>query len=145
MPYKTKFFPKNLSKYIGDPNKIICRSLWERRFCKYLDENKNVVRWGSEPLIIPYYSPIDKKTHRYYPDFYVEKKNSSKNIQTAVIEIKPEKQTKIPTKGRKKKNTYLKECIIYETNVAKWKYAKEYCTKRGWEFKIITEKDLYVT
>tara|TARA_R110001583_G_C5543127_1_gene399610 strand:+ start:180 stop:617 length:438 start_codon:yes stop_codon:yes gene_type:complete len=145
MPYKTKFFPENVSKYIGDFNKIICRSLWERRFCKYLDENRNVIRWCSEEIIIPYYSPVDKKMHRYYPDFYVEMKNKSDGVQTLIIEIKPKKQTKIPTKGRKRKNTYLRECMTYEVNRAKWKHATAYCKERGWEFKILTEKDLYGT
>ena len=60
---------------MGDITSIICRSLWERRMCKYLDENKNIIRWGSEELAIPYYSPVDKKLHRYYPDFLVEKRN----------------------------------------------------------------------
>tara|TARA_R100000458_G_C8134658_1_gene148287 strand:- start:149 stop:643 length:495 start_codon:yes stop_codon:yes gene_type:complete len=145
MPYKTKFFPKNVSKYIGDCTNIICRSLWERRFCKYLDENRNVIRWASEEIVIPYYSPVDKKTHRYYPDFYVEMKDKSGDVKTLLVEIKPEKQTKIPTKGRKRKNTYLRECMAYEVNIAKWKYATEYCEKRGWEFKILTEKELYGT
>lgn len=145
MPYKTKFFPKNVSKYIGNYRNIICRSLWERRFCKYLDENKNVIRWGSEEIVIPYYSPVDKKVHRYYPDFYVEMKDTSGDIKTSLIEIKPKKQTKMPTKGRKKKNTYLRECMVYEVNVAKWKYATKYCEKLGWEFKVLTEKELYGT
>ena len=96
MAYKTKYKIENPSKYIGDPTKIICRSLWERRVCKYLDENINVLRWGSEELIIPYYSPVDKKNHRYYPDFIAEIKDKSGNIKTYVIEVKPKKQTKPP-------------------------------------------------
>ena len=77
MAYKTKYKTQNPSKYIGDPTKIICRSLWERRVCKYLDENKNVIRWGSEELVIPYYSPVDRKMHKYYPDFIAEIKDKS--------------------------------------------------------------------
>ena len=145
MAYKTKFIPKNASKYIGDYSKIICRSLWERRFCKYLDLNLNVLRWSSEEIIIPYYSPVDRKNHRYFPDFFIELKEPSGNIKTMVIEIKPEKQTKKPTKGRKSKTTYLGECINYEVNQSKWKYAKKYCEDRGWTFKILTEKDINVT
>jgi|TARA_R110000824_G_scaffold145861_2_gene314359 hypothetical protein len=142
--YKTKFVPENVSKYIGDYTKIICRSLWERRFCKYLDANRNVIRWSSEEIIIPYYSTVDKKKHRYFPDFFVELKNPSGNIDTMVIEIKPEKQTKKPTKGRKKKTTYLRECVTYEVNQCKWKYAEKYCHDRGWVFKILTERDINV-
>ena len=145
MPYKTKFIPKNTLKYIGDYTNIVCRFLWERRFCKYLDSNKNVVRWNSEGLIIPYYSTVDKKRHRYYPDFFVELKMPSGDIKTMVIEIKPEKQTKKPNKGRKNNSTYLRECMTYETNQSKWKYAEKYCNERGWEFKVLTEKDINVS
>ena len=42
MAYKSKYKPENPTKYIGNPNNIICRSLWERKMCKYLDRNKNV-------------------------------------------------------------------------------------------------------
>ena len=63
MPYKSKFNPKNPQKYIGNSANIICRSLWERTFCKYLDENQNILRWSSEELVIPYVSPIDDKIH----------------------------------------------------------------------------------
>ena len=41
MAYKSRFKPKNKSKYMGNPSSIICRSLWERRMCKYLDSNIN--------------------------------------------------------------------------------------------------------
>ena len=112
MAYKTKYNPKNKSKYIGNPTKIICRSLWERRVCKYLDENKNIIRWGSEEIAIPYYSPVDKKVHRYYPDFIVEKKTPN-GVETLIIEVKPKKQTMEPERKKKKKSTYIKECMTY--------------------------------
>ena len=48
MAYKTKYTIQNLSKYIGDPTKIICRSLWERRVCRYMDENKNIIQDSGE-------------------------------------------------------------------------------------------------
>lgn len=142
MSYKSKFTPKNPQKYIGNSNNIICRSLWERTFCKYLDENLNVIRWSSEELQLPYVSPIDNKIHMYYPDFLFEIKQNQE-VKTFVIEIKPEKQTKQPTIGNKKKKTILTETIQYEINKAKWKCAKNYCKKHGWEFKIITEHDLF--
>ena len=132
MAYKTKYKTKNPSKYIGDSTRIICRSLWERRVCKYLDENRNVMRWGSEELIIPYYSPVDKKMHRYYPDFIAEIKDKLGKIKTYVIEVKPKKQTK----------SYLNECITYTINEAKWKFANKMCKKEGWEFIILTEDNI---
>ena len=87
MAYKTKYKTQNPSKYIGNPTNIICRSLWERRVCKYLDENVNVIRWGSEEMAIPYYSPVDKKMHRYFPDFIAEIKTKDAEKKTYVIEV----------------------------------------------------------
>ena len=65
---KSKFKPSFPQKYQGDPNNIICRSSWERRFCNYCDTNPNILRWASEEFSIPYVSPVDNRVHRYYPD-----------------------------------------------------------------------------
>ena len=142
MAYKTKYKIKNTSKYIGNPTNIICRSLWERRVCKYLDQNKNVVRWGSEELVIPYYSPVDKKNHKYYPDFIAEIKSDSGSLKTYVIEVKPKKQTKPPTRKKAKTKSYMNECITYTINEAKWTSAKKMCKKQGWQFIILTEDNI---
>jgi len=115
--------------------------LWERRVCRYLDENINIIRWGSEELTIPYYSPVDRKMHRYFPDFIAEIKTSDNKINTYVIEVKPKKQTK-PPKKRKKTKSYIKECMTYSINEAKWESAKKYCKNNGWDFIIITEDDI---
>ena len=142
MAYKSRYKPKNKSKYMGNPNNIICRSLWERRVCKYLDNNINVVKWGSEEISIPYYSPVDKKMHKYFPDFIIEKKNKEETIETLIIEVKPLKQTKPPKKPKRKTKNYIKECFTYEINQSKWKSAEEMCNKKGWKFIILTEKDI---
>ena len=84
MAYKTKFYPENVSKYIGDPVKIICRSLWERKVCKWMDSNKNILRWGSEEIAIPYVSPKDnrvqprKKTRSFLGECLTYEINKSK-------------------------------------------------------------------
>tara|TARA_R100000458_G_C8225245_1_gene208447 strand:+ start:422 stop:853 length:432 start_codon:yes stop_codon:yes gene_type:complete len=143
MAYKTKYYPKNVSKYIGNPDKITCRSLWERRFCKYLDENINILKWGSEEIKIPYVSPIDNKIHRYYPDFIFMKRERNNEVKTCVVEIKPHKQTLRPERKKKKRNTYLRECMTYDINVEKWKAAKKFCKSQDWEFIILTEKDIF--
>tara|TARA_Y100000034_G_C6860803_1_gene391736 strand:- start:323 stop:751 length:429 start_codon:yes stop_codon:yes gene_type:complete len=140
MAYKTIYKPKNKSKYVGNVDNIVCRSLWERRFCKYLDENKNILRWGSEELAIPYISPIDDKIHRYYPDFLMEVINKKGETETLLIEIKPKKQTKAPTS--KNKRTKMKELIRYKINFAKWEHAKNYCVEKNWKFLILTEDHL---
>lgn len=144
MPYKTKFIPKNPTKYIGNINKIICRSLWERKFCKFLDENLNIIRWSFETLKIPYVSPVDNQVHIYLPDFIVEKKSKDGNLQTLVIEVKPFKQTQKPKAGkRKSKQSILNENIIYAINTSKWEAAKTFCDQHSWKFVILTEKELF--
>jgi hypothetical protein len=141
MSNKGRFRPKNPQKYKGDPNNIIYRSTWEIKVMNYLDENPNVIWWGSEELPIPYLSPVDKKKHRYFPDFIAKMRKSDGTVMTYVIEVKPEKQTKPPTQKRKTK-TYLQEAITYEVNKAKWYAAEEFCKDHGWQFQILTEKHL---
>jgi hypothetical protein len=143
MAYKNKFKPKNTNKYTGDVSKINCRSLWERKFCQFLDENKNIIRWSYEPIKIPYISPIDNKPHNYIPDFLLEIKKNKGIVEVWMVEIKPEKQTKEPKKGKKKSKSYLNEAIAYEVNKQKWIAAKSFCDENGIKFKIMTERDLF--
>ncbi len=144
MAYKTKYKINNKEKYIGDISNIICRSLWERRVCKYLDENVNVLKWGSEELTIPYYSPVDRKTHKYYPDFIAKMKNKDGTNKTIIIEVKPKKQTKPPKKPKRKTKNYINECVSYTINEAKWDAATKFCKSRNWDFIILTEDDILV-
>jgi hypothetical protein len=141
MSYKGKFRPQNPKKYKGDPSNIIFRSSWELRVMKYLDENDKIIWWASEELPIPYLSPVDKKVHRYFPDFIVRAYNKEKKQITMMIEVKPDKQTRPPTQKRKTKY-YLQEAITYAVNEAKWIAAELFCKEHGWQFKILTEKDL---
>lgn len=143
MPYKTKYEPKNPNKYIGNISNIICRSTWERKFCKYLDENQNIISWSSEELKIPYISTIDRQIHNYYPDFVFQAKKNNE-IKTFIVEIKPKKQTIQPI-PKKNKKAYLSECITYETNKCKWQAATAYCKDKDWCFKILTEENLFKT
>jgi hypothetical protein len=140
--YKGKYKPQNPEKYKGNSNNIIYRSMWERRFMKYCDTNPSVIAWASEELIIPYLSPIDKKIHRYYPDFVVRLLDKDNKIKTMVIEVKPKKETKPPRKKQKKTFKYLEEVRVWGVNDAKWKAAKDFCLEKGWEFKILTEDHL---
>ena len=141
MSYKGTFKPKNPTKYNGNANNIIYRSLWELRVMKYLDDHPEVIWWASEELIIPYFSPIDNKKHRYFPDFVAKMKRKDGTVMTYVIEVKPEIQTKKPEQKRKTKR-YIQESMTYIVNQSKWKAATEFCKDHGWEFKIITEKHL---
>jgi len=141
MAYKGRFSPKNPKKYKGDPTNIIYRSLWELRVMKWLDDNANVLEWGSEEVVIPYISPEDNRMHRYFPDFIVKAKSGDR-IKTMILEVKPKHQTKEPVKKKKITKQYITEVLTWGKNQAKWKAAEEYCLDRGWEFRLITEDHL---
>ena len=142
MSYKGKYYPSFPRKYKGDPTNIIYRSLWERKFMVYCDKNQNILEWASEEIAIPYRSPIDNRVHRYFPDFYMKVKETNGKIKNYVIEVKPAKQTKPPTKPKRQTKGYIREAYEYARNQAKWKMAKEFCADRQWEFKVVTEKEL---
>lgn len=142
MPYnkeihKGRFNPKNLHKYKGDPSNIIYRSGYELKFMNWCDKNDDVTAWGSEEIVIPYRSPIDNRVHRYYPDFVIRVKDT-----TYLIEVKPYRFTQEPKIPKRKTKRFITEVKQWGVNLAKWESAKEFCLDRGWEFKIITEKEL---
>jgi hypothetical protein len=140
--YKGKFRVDNPGKYKGDINNIVYRSLWELRFMKWCDKNQSVEEWGSETVIVPYISPIDRKAHRYFVDFYVKVRNKNGALQKYLIEIKPERFTKPPAIPKKKTKRFIDEVFQYSVNDAKWKAAFEFCKDRNMTFMILTEKDL---
>ena len=143
MSYKGYFKPINSFKYLGNPTNIIYRSLWEMKLMAYLDKHPDVLGWASEEVMIPYKSPIDGRKHRYYPDFYVKRKVAGR-IKESLIEVKPRAQTIPPTvrKGNRPTKKYLREVRTWGVNEAKWKSADAFCKDRGWDFKIMTEKEL---
>jgi hypothetical protein len=143
MAYKGRFTPKNPQKYRGDPTNIIFRSLWERKVMVYLDDNPSVVEWSSEEIIVPYISPVDNRYHRYFPDFLIKVRRSDGSTKTMLIEVKPKQQTTEPKKQKRKTKKYITEVMTWGVNEAKWKYAREYCLDRGWEFKILTEAEIF--
>jgi len=105
---------------------------------RHLDTSPNIKGWCSECVIIPYI--FNGRKHRYFPDFLIIDENNRR----VLVEIKPDKQTKLPRKSKtKSKKTMIYESITYHKNLAKWEAAKEFCRKRDWEFKILTEKNLF--
>jgi hypothetical protein len=142
MAYKGYFRPKNPQKYKGNPSNIIYRSMWECKLMSHLDIHPDVIEWSSEEFFIPYKSPVDGRWHRYFPDFYVKKKNTVGLIEISVIEVKPLIQTKPPVVQSQKNRRYITEVMTYGVNQAKWKAAEEYCKERKWTFHIFTEKEL---
>ena len=138
--YKGIYKPTHPKKYAGDPNRIVYRSLLERRMMVYLDKNDAVEFWASEEVPIIYRSPIDYRIHRYYPDFIFKLKTGKKYM----VEIKPYRQCFPPKKPKKQGRSFMREQLEYIKNQAKWQAARVYCEGNDLEFKIFTEKDIGV-
>lgn len=145
MPYSKelhqgRFIPRNPQKYRGNLSRIIYRSSYELKFMNWCDMNDDVSEWGSEEIAIPYRSPLDNKIHRYFPDFYMKVKD-----KRYLIEIKPERFTKEPKIPKRKTKRFISEVKQWGVNLAKWEAANEVCLDNGWEFKILTEKELGIS
>lgn len=139
---KGQYYPINPKKYAGNVHNIYYRSGLELSVMKYLDTRSDVIAWASEELFIPYICETDKQRHRYFPDFLIKVKQKNGNLKTFMIEVKPYRQTITPKAGKKKRKTLITEVLTYTKNTSKWQAARAYCASRGWEFKIITERDI---
>jgi uncharacterized protein YlzI (FlbEa/FlbD family) len=134
-----KYVVKNKEKYTGDCNNVVYRSSWELQVMVWCDKNQDVVRWGSEVLVINYVSGVDSKKHRYFPDFVILLKSGKKLI----VEIKPKIQTIEPKlTAKKSKKRFLTEMTTYIKNLSKWEEAKKYADRVGAEFVVWTEDHL---
>lgn len=135
---------KNPDKYIGKSAPYY-RSSYELKFFEWADTRSNVVSWGSETVVIPYFNPVKKRQARYFVDIVITYLNKNGDTITEIIEIKPLAQCARPKKrgGKKAEQTFLKECIDWDTNNAKWAAAEKYARARGWIFRIITEESLF--
>ena len=134
--------PINRKKYVGGKDPVY-RSSWELKFCKWADTNNRVLKWGSENIIIPYTSPLDKRVHRYFVDNFIVFLNKDNEPKKYLIEIKPSKSISKPSPGRgKKKTTLIYEQRTWVVNQAKWDAARQWADRKGFEFLILTEKEL---
>ena len=141
-PKPKKWIPRNKEKYNGNWDNIIARSSWELRVFKWMDDDSSIISWSSEETMIPYLSPVDNKWHKYFPDIWARMKLANGRIKTYLLEIKPYHQAIEPQIKKRITKQYINEVCTYGINQSKWKYAKEYCLDRGWEFKVLTEHDL---
>jgi hypothetical protein len=142
--YRQGYFEPQYPEKCLNSGKITYRSSWELAFMKWADRNPNIIKWGSEVLQIPYESSVKGRMARYYPDIlmtYVDKTGKEK---TVVIEIKPSHETNKPKKGRNmKQSTYDQQLLTFITNQEKWVTAQKYAKERGWEFRILTENEMF--
>lgn len=143
---KGKYTLKNPEKYLGDPDNVIYRSSWEEEAFIRLDLNPDIIRWCSEEIAIEYPKP-NPNTGKfdmgyYFPDLFIVKKELNGQITRELIEIKPYKQTK-PPKSRKPR-VRLQEEHQWLVNQHKWEAAKQWCDRYGINFRIMTEKDMFI-
>ena len=141
-PRVGRYVVQNKEKYVANLQECEYRSTWELKYMKYLDRAPSVIEWGSENIAIPYYSPVEKKTRRYFVDFYVKVRSTSGEHKKFIIEVKPAIQCKPPRKPKKQTPAYITKLKSFLMNQAKWKAARKWADKRGWEFVILTEKEL---
>jgi hypothetical protein len=140
--YTGRFKPKNPTKYRGDPTNIVYRSRWELVVMQKFDDHPDIIEWSSEELVIPYISPVDNKRHRYFPDFFIKRRDKYGVIESILIEVKPLAQTKPPKVLAKPTRRYINEVYTYGVNQSKWAAAEAVCKDRGWKFMVMTEADI---
>jgi hypothetical protein len=150
------FIPKNKEKLIKSNSHggVYYRSGLEHKMMIYLDNNENIITWGSEHLRIPYektewsssLNEFVTSEHSYYPDFYYELLRADGSISRVVAEVKPSSETsepKLPNNPTAKQLKNFEYSLkMWNKNLSKWKYMIEYCQRKGFEFIIITEDHL---
>lgn len=137
---KGRFVPKNPDKYVGDKRNIVYRSSWEKLVMRYFDQNPAVLKWNSEECVVPYVSPVDNQTHRYFVDFWVKYRAVGGTIKEKLIEVKPSSQCEPP--ANKFAKNYKEAMKTFAVNQAKWEAARKVAASRGMEFQVMTENDL---
>lgn len=151
-PSKGKFTPSNSAKYLGDPLKIVYRSSWELTLMLYLDKSPNVIGWMSEGIPtnhvhhgingIPYPNPFTRRWTFYVPDFFVISVDANGKKNQEVIEVKPFEEVPPAMTGFTGKVSKLKEARQI-LNAAKYAEAMKWCATRGYNFRVMTEKDMF--
>ena len=145
-----RFKPDHPNKYVGDVDKIIYRSSWELALLRFLDSTPEILKYGSERVVIPYYDHGTMnefghpKQRRYYVDFIVQLRKADGSVKVALIEVKPKSQTVQPRKtSRMSEKTYESSLKTWLTNSSKWEAARAFCHERGWEFIILNEDHIF--
>lgn len=133
---------ENPEKYTGDASKIIYRSSYEYKFCRYCDLTTEVITWSSEPFSVKYYDPVNKKLREYFIDFYV-RTGKLGTIKDFLIEVKPKSKLIKPVfEGKqtfKRLKSYNDNVAEYLINEAKIKAGHDYAEQMGYQFLVVTE------
>lgn len=131
------FFPLHPEKYKGIKIPEF-KSALELRCMQYLDKNPAIISWSYEPKAIKY---VDRSSNppqirRYFIDFVAIVKQGL--IQKTVwLEVKPYCEAHRP-KNPKNVNANL----LWIKNSCKWAAASQLAKQHGFEFHVITEREL---
>ena len=136
MAIRAKFNPEHPEKYKGDLP-IEVRSSWELDFARYCDLHPDVLQWSYEPHQIPYHDPISNRQKIYIPDFLVTFMNRGGEPSTKLIEIKPQKEA-VTEHARNNK-----DALLTLKNDSKWTAAMSWAQRRGIDFIVMTEVEMY--
>jgi hypothetical protein len=143
MAYSGIYKVKNKEKYIGNPNNVFYRSLWERQTFVWADISNSVSKWSSEEIVIPYVCGTDGKVHKYFVDLFLKMSTTEESL---LVEIKPHKETIKPIKPKSNRassqRTFILESYKYIKNISKWEAATKFANSNGWKFVIWDENML---
>lgn len=153
----SKYCLLNPEKYMENLPAPVCKSSWEERVFEAMDGNAFITKWGYEPFDIYYMSPKYQKMSIYKPDIYCEcKSQESDKPARWLIEIKPHKFSVMPEspptivesatpsqvkRHSKKMARYYAQCEEVMVNQAKWSAARNWCSDRGVNWLVLTEKN----
>jgi len=133
-----RFKPNKPEKYMGNVDNIIFRSSLELKLFIFCDTHDDIIKWGSEEIVVPYINPFDGRYHRYFTDIYIERMENGK-IKKYLGEVKPASQCKPPKKPKRKTKSYMKRLQTFLINKAKWDAAHKYSKEHDMQFVILTE------
>jgi hypothetical protein len=102
-----------------------------------LDNHPNVTQWASESIEIQYKNPLTGQSSIYIPDFLVIYTDKNGKKHGEIIEIKPLKEASIEHAKSKRDRAVL------AINTAKWQAAIVWAKKRGLDFRVMTENQLF--
>lgn len=133
--------PLNPKKWVVE-GAIIHRSMLEKRWFTFFDLNKDVVLVASEKIIVPYFDPVTQKNRRYITDIIIKFNSANGSEKVKLIEIKCHAETVRPKQPKRITKAYTSSVLTFLTNQAKWEAARSFAAKRGWDFVVLTERDL---
>ncbi len=141
------FFPQHPEKFVGTNHSPQYKSSLERATMSALDKSPAVVQWCYEKTVIRYKNPIEGGVHNYYIDFTAIVKDPKGLLHKILIETKSYHETQAPEKPanlltEKQKANYARACEVYVKNQAKWAAARDFAKQHGYDFIVVTERNL---